>query len=267
MQLCLRGARRRCGPACRYRIGRACVCFLAAAGVTWFDLPASAAAEPDNTLEILRAADRARETDATEQQDWAEEKARLELLLAAVKERIAAAQQRKKTAQEILKANRDTGDASSALSLQDGAIRIAVRIETALDSLARQVPPGLIPPRGPKQADPREALDQALHRLERAERGVGIVAVSIAPGRLTNGEPKSVEVLRLGGVAAWWRSLDGAMGGEAEMVDGQLRLHRNEEPGVTEAIERASAIAKGRRAPEIVVLPVRYARTSTGAHP
>ena len=226
--------------------------------------PTPSAAE--RTLESLRAADQARSTDATETQAWAEEEARLKLLLTAIEERTAAARRREKRAREELRAAQETRPAQPIDLLELGAIRVARRIDEGLDTLAKQVPPGLIPPRDPGRADARKALDQALHRLERAERATEVVSVSIAPGRL-NGEPKSVEVLRLGGVAAWWRSLDGQIGGEAQMVDGQLVLHSTTDPARLDAIGRASAIAKGRQAPEILLLPVRYARTSTGGQP
>ncbi len=228
-----------------------------------FARTAAQAAQPEPTLEALRAADRARSTDATEAQAWAEEKARLQLLLTAIEERTTRARARRQNAEQQVRAALDTRPETPVDALENGAIRIAQQLDEALDTLARSVPPGLIAPRGPQRADPREALDQALHRLERAERDVETIAVSIAPGRL-EGEPKSVEVIRLGGVAAWWRSLDGAAGGEAEMVDGQLVLHPATDPAVLSAIGRASAIAKGRRAPEILLLPVRHARTSLG---
>ena len=221
-----------------------------------------AAAPIDEVLALLRAADRARQTDADEAQRWAEEQARLDLLLTTVNERIEAARRRRKTAAADLQALQAEKPTAPKATLATGAVDVAGRIDRALDLLSQRVPPGLVPPRGSRRADPEEALDQALHRLERAERGVRTVEVSIAPGWL-DGEPRSVEVLRLGGVAAWWRSLDGAAAGEAEMADGRLRLFAANDKAVRKAIETASAIAKGRRAPEITLLPVAHARTST----
>ena len=225
--------------------------------------PSYALASPaDEVLQRLQAADQARQSDATEAQQWAEEKARLELLLTSIEERIRSAKQRQTVTQEALQTERAARPPSTLVQFETGALRVASDIHRALDHLAMRVPPGLIPARGPQRADPREALDQALHRLERTERGLTSVDVSIAPGRL-NGEAKSVEVLRLGGVAAWWRSLDGTTGGEAHKVDGEFRLVEQTDPAVLDAIARASAIAKGRRAPEVLLLPVRFARTST----
>ena len=226
----------------------------------------SVGADPDSVLESLRAADAARKSDTAEAQAWAEEEARLRLLITTIRERTTAAERRRSNSQKKLQKLVAETPEPPAVSLQTGTVRIARDIDRALDALARRVPPGLIPRRGTQRASPREALDQALHRLERAERGLGTVAVSIASGRL-KGEPKSVEVLRLGGVAAWWRSLDGESGGEAQTIDGELKLHPMTDVATLEAIARASAIAKGRAAPQIVRLPVSYARTSTEATP
>ena len=223
-------------------------------------------AEPESVLETLRAADTARQTNATEAQAWAEEKARLELLLTTLRERTAAARRARTKAQQALRALTAKSTRPPVVSLETATIRTGRQIDDALDALAKQVPPGLIPARSAERANPREALDRALHRLERAERALRTVVVSVAPGRL-DGEPKSVEVVRLGGVAAWWRSLDGASGGEAQMIDGELRLYRVDDDAVLEAIAKASAIAKGRAAPEIVLLPIQYARTSTESTP
>ena len=223
---------------------------------------AAFAAESDRILEHLRAADQARATDATEAQAWAEEKARLELLLTTVEEQTAAARRQARTSQDKLQALDAAAPPDKLEAFDRAAVRVANRIEQFLDTLALRVAPGLVPARGKRVADAREALDQALHRLERTERGVDTVAVSVAPGEL-DGEPRSVEVLRLGGVAAWWRSLDGQTGGEAQMVDGRLQLHPIGDPDLLDAIGRASAIAKGRLAPEVVLLPIRFARTST----
>ena len=58
-------------------------------------MAAGGAETPNSVLEDLRAADRARASNAAEAQAWAEEKARLELLLAAAEEQISAARDRK----------------------------------------------------------------------------------------------------------------------------------------------------------------------------
>lgn len=235
--------------------------FIASAVVCLF-ASSALSAEPDATLESLRAADRARETDATEAQAWAEEKARLELLITTIAEQTQSARQRTSEALAELRTLRNSQPTveSGRQILEDGAYQTAVKINDALDRLARTTPPGLVPPRGQRRADPRRALDEALHRLERTERAAATVSVSIAAGRL-DGDPRSVEVVRFGGVAAWWRSLDGATGGEAAMVDGQLRLVEN--PEALDEIALASAIAKGRAAPVIVLLPVAQARWFT----
>ena len=222
---------------------------------------------PEAILEELRATDRARQTDATEAQAWAEEKARLELLIAAAKEETTTARQRRKDAKTALKTLTAAGPAPSEdRTLEVGAARVAEAIERRLDAFGRAMPPGVIPQRGPRRADAREALDRALHRLERAERNAQTISVTIAPGE-GDGGMRSVEVVRFGGVAAWWRSLDGQQGGQARMVDGTLRLYPIDRPEDLDAIALASAIAKGRRAPEVVLLPVRYARTSTKGSP
>ncbi len=239
--------------------------FIAVGGLVAVSLPATAAG-PDPILEALRAADVARQTEATEAQAWADEKARLELLLTSIEERIGAERRRRDRARAELRTLEATTPEPPTAALETGTAEMSAKIDDSLDALAQSVPPGLIPPRGTQRANPREALDQALHRLERAERAVKTVDVSVATGRL-DGTPVSVEVIRLGGVAAWWRSLDGTAGGEAFMVRGQLELRPADDADSLEAIALASVIAKGRAAPQIVLLPVRHARTSTGAQP
>lgn len=214
-------------------------------------------------LEPLRQADRLRQEEAAAAQAWAEEKARLDLLETTILAETEALQRRRQAAEQKIAELTEARPADEALfHLETGAVQLARQIEDNLDVLIRRLPPGLIPLRSSPRADPYEALDEALHRLKRSERATRAIDVSVVTGYL-DGEARSVEMVRMGGVAAWWRSLDGAMGGEAAMADGRLVLYPATDPTVLESLRRASDIAKGRRAPEVVVLPVRYVRTST----
>lgn len=224
----------------------------------------------ERVLETLRATDELRQTEAQEAARWEEESARLQLLLRAHEEATEAAEAERHRTQEMLqRLRREAPPAPEAVlaSLESAADRAASAIETGLDELGQSAPPGLVPsPDRNGDGTAGDRLDRALHRLERTERSAGSIEVLVIQGEL-EGEARAVELLRFGGVTAWWRSLDGTEGGEAETVDGKVTLHARTEPGILEAIARAAAIAKGRRAPELLLLPAGYARTSAEDDP
>lgn len=222
----------------------------------------ASAQQAEEALASLRQADRFRQEDAREAQAWAEEKARLELLLATLQEQAAALRKRSVKDRRTLQRERSElpPPPEAILSrLEAAALRVARDIHQGLQNLERQVPPGVVPSQASGRTTPEQAVDGALHRLERTERAMRSVEVLVASGQL-NGQLRSVELVRVGGVAAWWRSLDGLEGGEATMFEGQLVLFPVKDPEDLAAIGRAADIAKGRRAPEVVVLPARRAR-------
>jgi hypothetical protein len=90
-----------------------------------------------------------------------------------------------------------------------------------------------------------------LQEAERQARKAGIELVSVQ----LQGEARTVKLLRLGGVMAWWLSLDGAAAGAASIEAGDVQLHVAETPQQAEAIGGAFAIAEGRSAPRWVLLP------------
>ena len=69
-----------------------------------------------------------------------------------------------------------------------------------------------------------------------------------------------MELLRVGGAAAWWRALDGEQAGTATIEDGEVILVAVTDPAVASAIIKGVDIAKGRVAPALVELPVHHAR-------
>ncbi|HJL14178.1 MAG TPA: hypothetical protein RMH99_00910, partial [Sandaracinaceae bacterium LLY-WYZ-13_1] len=100
-----------------------------------------------------------------------------------------------------------------------------------------------------------DRYEAALDRLEQAERRLDQIEVMVVESRL-EGEPAAVEVLRFGGASAWWRAFDGERFGVVRVVDGEVRLEPKTGAGLAERVELAFDIAKGRAAPELVVLPL-----------
>ena len=113
-----------------------------------------------------------------------------------------------------------------------------------------------MPPRpSPEPRQPEARLDAAFDRLEGAERRAQQIEVTVAEGQL-EGQPRSVQVLRVGSAVAWWVGLEGKQAGWVEVEDGDLRLRLLEDGDAVEAVSRAVRIAKGRAAPELIPLPL-----------
>ena len=134
------------------------------------------AGSADRVLELLRQTDALRQDEAREAQAWKEEEARVRLLLGSLDEQTDAARRdarRARATLEALRAEAPPPPEAVLERLESGAVEVAEAIHAGLDRLARSAPPGLIEPRGPGRPSPRQALDDALHRLERAERAAG----------------------------------------------------------------------------------------------
>jgi len=132
---------------------------------------------------------------------------------------------------------------------------LAERLEKALGVLAAESLPGLVPPdTAAGVTDPARRFDAAVARLEETEGRLGTATVEIVTGAL-GGREVTVRLLRVGGVAAWWTSLDGSRAGAARRDGDVLALTPASSPEVVEAIQKAFAVAEGRAAPDWVVLP------------
>jgi len=218
---------------------------------------------PERVQAELAAAGQARRQLAKEEQDWAAEKARLELLLSAVRYR---AEQLKADA---AKADADRADLqkqvdaftarTDRLARVDAMLdALAERLEKVLDARADETLPGVVPPdTAADVTEPARRFDVAVARLEETERRLGSATIEIVTGRLA-GREATVKLLRIGGVAAWWVTLDGDLAGTARLQDGRLVLDPAASPEDAEAVARAVAVAEGRAASDWVLLPANH---------
>ena len=229
-------------------------------------LAESGAGDPEPTvarqvLSELRAANVARTQLLDEQQQWAMENEQLELLAAAVRaetRRFAEdAQKAEGDAASLqqqaadLRAQQNTFDQAEAM-----VDTLAERLEQALETVAGESLPGVVPPdRSADITEPSRRLAAAAARLRDVERNTRESAVEIVAGDL-GGRSATVKLLRLGGVAAWWVSLDGTEGGTAVLEGGTLVLQRGRTDAETAAVRKAFAIVQGQVAPTWVLLPM-----------
>ncbi len=219
-----------------------------------------AAAVPDQVRAHLAAAHRARSQLGEEKEAWAAEKERLELLVSAVRRRA----QRLKAEAEKARADRDDlredVEALSAKKARLEAVEalldsLAERLEKGLEALADGSLPGLVPAdTAAGVTDPARRFDAAVARLEETEARLGTATVEIVTGSL-DGREVTVRLLRVGGAAAWWTSLDGRRAGVARQAGDGLALTPADSPDARDAIRKAFAVAEGRAAPDWTLLP------------
>ena len=218
------------------------------------------ASVPDRVQADLAAAHEARRQLAREEQDWAAEKARLELLLSAVRYRA------EQLTSDAAKADADRADLqekvdtftarTDRLARVDAMLdALSERLEKAIDARADEALPGVVPPdTASGVTEPARRFDAAVARLEETEHRLASATVEIVTGRLA-GREATVKLLRVGGAAAWWVTLDGDQAGTARLQDGRLLLDPAASPEDAEAVARAVAVAEGRAAPDWVLLP------------
>ena len=222
-----------------------------------------AASVPEQVQAELAAAGQARRQLAREEQDWAAEKARLELLLSAVRyraEQLKADAAKADAARADLQTQVDTFTARTDRLARVEAMldALAERLEQALDALQAEALPGVVPPdTASGVTEPARRFDAAVARLEETERRLGSATVEIVTGRL-DGREVTVKLLRAGGAGAWWLTLDGDQAGTARLQDGRLVLDPAAGPEDAQAVARAFAVAEGRAAPDWVLLPANH---------
>ncbi|GDY12774.1 hypothetical protein LBMAG53_16520 [Planctomycetota bacterium] len=207
------------------------------------------------TLEHLRAANAARQALAAAQADWQADRERLKALVDGAKAEATrleaaaiAAEQAEKTAQGKLTASGIEGDLDR---LRQRLADAGAALNAQLDQLRLRFPPGTLTG---STSDTTEPFDAAVARIDAGERAASEVAVEVVTGKKDD-KTQAVKLLRVSGAAGWWEALDGAGAGTAQMESGTLRLSEVAEPGQRDAIHRAIAIAEGRSAPAVVLLP------------
>jgi hypothetical protein len=248
--------------------GVVCLCaliaLLSAAGVAAAGDPTPDGDKPAVAEEVmaeLRAAGAARARLLKERQQWAVEKEKLQLLKSTVlreaeRHRAAAAAARQVEAKLRKRLAERKGGRQRLESVEAAVDALCERLEKALADLARRSLPGLVPPdRAAGITEPGRRLAAGVERLEEARRRTRRAGVEVVGGLLGE-RSMAVRLLRAGGVAAWWMSLDGKLAGTAAVRDGQTVLRAVTEPPDVQAIRKAFAMAEGRETPDWALLPV-----------
>ena len=234
-------------------------------------VPALALANPPAhvAIEALRAANEARSTNTKEQSDWNAESERLRLLLKSVRQEVEQLKAQEAATQESIvtleqKKRALVPKEQKQTDIETLALELIAQIHGTLDQIGQKALPGVIPPKQKRDASVLERLKDALKRMEDAERNAAGRSVEVVTGTL-NGNALTVELLRLGGVSAWWRSLDGQKTGAAWVESGQILLQELTSTDERRAISDAIAIAKGRAPPKLVILPFAHAPRKASA--
>ena len=211
----------------------------------------------DDAVEHLRSANELRSQRAQEEQAWLLEKERQDVLLSSLSdelERIEAKRKALLSQIKTLEVERPKEVVESSTKLATFMTEIATLIETELQSRQSTLPPGALPSPLLEEGPPADALASALKTISEAERRAAQISIELVEGKL-GATKRSVELLRMGGLAAWWSSLDGSESGTAIMQNGELILELSTESATTNAISQAIRIARGRAAPSLVSLP------------
>jgi hypothetical protein len=240
------------------------IALLSVAGIAAAGDPAADGEKPavsEQVMSELRAAGAARAQLLKERQQWAVEKEKLELLKSTVlreaeRHKAAAAAARQAEAKLRQRLVERKGGRQRLESVEAAVDALCERLEKALADLARRSLPGLVPPdRAAGITEPARRLAAGVERLEEARRRTRRAGVEVVGGLL--GERKmAVRLLRAGGAAAWWMSLDGNQAGTAAVRDGQTILNAVTDPRDVRAIRKAFGMAEGRETPDWALLPV-----------
>ena len=215
----------------------------------------------DKILTALQAANAVRGENAREAQRWKEERQRLQVLEATLRQRIEQQKlQQKKLKAEIANLREQNKELEPQRLLISQLKKLATTkanlIHEVLEQKSKNHAPGVIQKKTDKEREALNQIQSALNRLEATENNMKNVTVELATG-VFQGKPLAVELLRLGGALAWWRSFDGKKAGHATVQNGVLKLIPSDVAADRRAINLACNIAKGRAAPELVLLPIR----------
>ena len=216
----------------------------------------SGADQPTQILETLRATNDLRARSAQELNQWESDRELLKLQIETNQKQLGQLEKLKKALQAKLKTI--TTKNNIALDTDVEALntlekKLATAIQKNLLALQNSTLPGALAP--PQKLDQLQgSFASAYQALHEAENRSEEVRIELTSGHL-HGQRISVHLLRLGGVAGWWQSLDGKEQGTATMENGHLQLRDNVTPEDQSAIEKAIHIAQGRLAPVLVTLP------------
>jgi hypothetical protein len=225
----------------------------------WMEAATSDAAIADpaaTALENLRAANQSRSDLAREEATWTLERQRLQAVLDATRIETTHVVHDATQAEAARDAAR-TRLASLGSQSDLDAIRTQLRtngeqVAARLAALAASLPPGVIPAVSPTGDE--GTFDAAVRALEAAERSAGVLMVNVVTGQ-RDGKPEAVKMLRIGGAAAWWVSLDGTAAGAVRMEHGAVNLVAVADELARTAIMTALAQAEGRSPPQVELLP------------
>jgi len=211
-------------------------------------------------LDDLTAANEARARRLQEQDEWVRERQRMELLQATIGRETERAEDAAAASRQTIRDLEQNGrvqieERRKVEALRSLLDRLSGRIHAALTAIEKACPPGVIPGQQPQSSATAEMrFLKATDLLAQAKRESSRAGVEIVSG-LLDGEVVTVRLLRLGGIACWWRSLDGKQSGRAAVSEGELRLSTvTADEGVS--IGRAFDMVVGRSAPGWVVLHV-----------
>lgn len=251
------------------RLGRRAAAVLGAAlllasGVATAEDASRPAAKPaiaEQVMEELRAAGAARAQLLRERQGGTLERKELELLKDTVRreaerQKAIAAEARKVEARLRKRLAKRKAQQRRLESVEAAVDAVCERLEKALAALAKRSLPGLIPPdRAAGITEPGRRLAAGVERLDEARRRTKRAGVEVVGGDL-GGRTTAVKLLRVGGAAAWWLSLDGTQAGTATLRGGRLVLRAATDAQDVSAIRKAFATAEGRGTPSWALLPV-----------
>lgn len=215
---------------------------------------------PRQVLDDLTAANEARARRLREEDEWSQEKQRIELLRSTVQRETRRVGNATDAASKVIQQLEEDGRARQderrkIEALRSLLARLTERVHRELSAIEKTCPPGIIPKVQPQtSATPEVRFLAVTDLLAQAKRQATRAGVEIVSGTLAR-KPTTVRLLRIGGVAAWWCSLDGKRAGRATVSAGELQL-RTVTADEAASIRSAFDMAQGRVAPGWVVLHV-----------
>jgi len=247
------------------RLGAATVFVLAVAVLIAHGLYQKAVADgisaaPEQVLAELDQANALRAEISREQSNWRQEQEKMELLLTTIRNQTrncqAQASRDRKLRQQRLEEVTALGANQKRLAdIETMLDTLCERVELSMEKLRSAHFPGLIPPdRAQGITDPAGRLALAIGRMEEAAGRCRNSSVELVVGLLGDQE-LTVKLLRAGGAAAWWVSLDGQQAGTAKMASGKLVLTRAIDMRDIQNINMAFNVIEGRVTPAWMLLP------------
>jgi hypothetical protein len=215
---------------------------------------------PEQVLAELEKANAARTELSNAQAEWRAEQQKIELLLSTIQQqtRHYQAQAGRDTELRLQREKQLVAFETNRKRLEDIETMLDTlceRLEVSLAKLRAASLPGLIPPdRAQHITDPAGRLASAAGRIMEANVRCRNCSVELVVG-LLDGEELTVKLLRAGGVAAWWVSLDGLQAGTGKILDAKLVLTSVTSPGDIKNINAAFNVIEGRLAPTWLLLP------------